>query len=417
MFLRTTLVFSLVCAISAQAANVSLSVEGAAAYAVSHNREIAAARFKIEEAKGRLDAAGRLQNPEVEFDFSQNVRSPERSFGATWMQRFPVTSRLKLEKAVSRAELAAAEAEVTNAERQLAGEARVAAISLLALGREAELRKQQVANSNELASFMGKRVTSGEAAAVDAAQVELETKQLGTQLLQLEVQRTTLLGSLRPLLGVGVSDTVEITGTLGEPIALPAKGVNPTSRGDYRAMQSATEAARQNVQLAKANKWADVGVGVTAQHERAEDAPGGFERDTMVGFKVSVPLPLWNKNEGQIREATAAAARTEKETEALALRIFAEVDAARMEMGALAQIVTDIEGKLIPQAKQIEEQLRSSYATGLTTLPEVIRARGRRFELEAQRLSAVRDYHLARAKHLTATGTISKPTNSKTKKK
>lgn len=404
MNLRTILLSTLAVTLSAQARELSLSVENAAGYAIQHNPALAAARFRIEEAHGRLDAAGRRPNPELEFELSQNVRTPEHGAGVAWMQKYPRTARLALEKGVSRAQLTAAEAEVRDAERKLAGEVRIAAVGLLALEKERGLRGQQILNSEELTAFMLKRVQSGEASAVDAAQLELEAKQLGTQMLMLDVEKATLLGTLRPLLGVATRDTLAITGALGEPSGIAATSATITARGDYRAAQAHAEAARQGVELAKANKWEDITVGISASHDRSEDAPDGLSRDTMFGVKVNIPLPLWSKNEGQIREATAAAKRTEKEVEVVAAQIRAEAAAARGEMAALAKIVADIDEKLIPQAKQIEEQLRANYAGGLTPLTEVIRARGKRFEMEAQRLDALRDWHFARAKHQTATG-------------
>lgn len=421
MYLRTILFSSIACAafaVTAQASEVSLSIESAAAYAVKHNPALAAARFRIEEARGRLDASGRRPNPELEFEFSQNARTPEHGAGVAWMQKFPRTARLRLEKAVSRAQLAAAEAEVRDAERKLAGDARAAAVGLLALEKERGLRAQQIVVSEELTVFMTKRVQTGEASAVDAAQVELESKQLSTQVLMLDVEKATLLGTLRPLLGVRTGDSLNITGTLSEPTGLPAKITDVAVRGDYRAAKANAEAARQGVELAKANKWEDISVGFTLAHDRSEDAPSGLERDTMLGLKFSLPLPIYNKNEGQIREATAAAQRTEKEIEAVAAQARAEAAVARSEMAALAKIVADFNEKLIPAARQIEDQLRANYAAGLIPLPEVIRARGRRFELEAQRLDALRDWHLARAKHQTAIGTTpgANTTTSKTKK-
>ena len=404
MNLRTILFSTLAVALSAQARELSLSVENAAAYAIQHNPALAAARFRIEEAHGRLDAAGRRPNPELEFDLSQNVRTPEHGAGVAWMQKFPRTARLALEKGVSRAQLAVAEAEVHDAERKLSGEVRTAAVSLLALEKERGLRGQQILNSEELTAFMLKRVQSGEASAVDAAQLELEAKQLGTQVIMLDVEKATLLGTLRPLLGVASRDAIAITGVLGEPSDVKGNSATIAARGDYRAAQANADAARQGVELAKANKWEDITVGISASHDRSEDAPDGLSRDTMFGVKVNIPLPLWNKNEGQIREATAAAKRTAKEVEAVAAQIRAEAAAARCEMAALTKIVADIDEKLIPQAKHIEEQLRANYAGGLTPLTEVIRARGKRFEMEAQRLDALRDWHLARAKHMTAIG-------------
>jgi outer membrane protein, heavy metal efflux system len=404
MIFRTILIPSIFIFQAVRAADVHLTLEGAAAYAVAHNPSLAAARYRIEEARGRLDNAGRLTNPEAEFEFAQNPRAPERSFGVAWVQKFPVTNRLRLEKAVSRAELVAAEAEVREAERKIAGQARTVAVKLLALKKQRGLRDQQITNSKELSDFMTRRVQAGEAGVVDAAQVDLEAKQLSTQLLQLEVEQTTLLGELRPLLGLRASDQIHLTGELPDVGQLPSQSAALNARGDYLAAQANAEAARRGLDLARANKWEDIGVGLTAEHAREEDAPEGFERDTMLGFKVSLPLPIWNKNEGKIREAAAAAQRTEKEVEAIALQISAETGTARSEMAAWARIVAEIDEKLIPQAKQIEEQLRSNYTTGQAPLPEVIRARGRRFELEAQRLDALRDYHLARAKHATALG-------------
>jgi outer membrane protein, heavy metal efflux system len=137
---------------------VELSPDGAAALAVKKNPSLAAARLRIEEARGRLDAAGRRPNPSLEFDISQNVRSSEHGASVAWMQKFPRTARLALQKAVSRAQLNAAIAEVRDVERRIAGEARTAAVGLLALKKERDLRSQQIVNSEELSAFMAKRV-------------------------------------------------------------------------------------------------------------------------------------------------------------------------------------------------------------------------------------------------------------------
>jgi outer membrane protein TolC len=396
--------FILFCAAAATLPAATFTPERAAVRALAHNPALSAARLRVEEARGRLDGAGRWANPEIEFEYRQNPQMPEWSFALAWMQKFPLTARLRLEKAVSRAELAAAEGEVRDAERRLAGTVRESAVKVLALRRQRELRRQQLVNSKELAEFTTRRVSVGEAAAVDAAQVELEATQIATEMHRLDAQRAVLLGELRLLLGLGADEDVEIAGELGDPDAASARRASHGDRGDYRAAQATAEAAREAARLARARNWEDIGVGLSAEHARTEDAPDGFDRDTMLGLKLSVPLPIWNRNEGAIRQAAATAQRREREVQALAAQIAAETATARSEMTALARVIADFDEKLLPQSRRIEEQLRSSYSTGQTTLPEVIRARGRRFELEAQRLDALRDYHLARARHHTALG-------------
>ncbi len=401
---------------TAVAAGVTLSMDDISQRVRQNNLQIAAARLRIEEAHGRLDSAGRLANPELGFDYSQNVRTPEHGFRLEFMQRFPVTGRLRLEKAVSRAQLAAAEAEVRDVERRLVAEAQTLAVKMIALRQQRALRVKQISNSRDLGEFMVRRVQTGEASVLDAAQLELERGQLGTALLLLDSERAALLGALRPLLGMNATDSLEIIGALPVPGVLPQQTVNPERRGDFLAAQRNTDAARENTALAKANKWADVGVGLTAEHTRTEDAPDGLQRDTMVGLKFSLPLPIWNANEGRIREATASAKRAEKEADALALQIRGEVAGARDEMAALAKVISSIADDLIPQSQRIEEQRRTSYGIGQTAFIEVVRARGGRFELEVQLVTALRDYHLARTRYLAATGATASQSKPATRK-
>jgi len=403
------LTFILLIHTTAVAAGVTFSLDGIEDRVRRQNPQLAAARLRIEEARGRLDNAGRLTNPNLDFDFAQNVRMPERGFRLEFMQRFPVTGRLLLEKAVSRAQLATAEAEVRDVERKLVAEARGLAVRLLALRQQRALRVKQVANSRELADFVTRRVETGEASLIDAAQVQLERGQLDTALLLLDSERGAILGELRPLLGIRTPEQVEIIGELPMPGTPPRATVHPERRPDYQAAQHNTDAAREYAALAKANKWSDIGVGLTADYARIEDAPDGLQRDAMLGLKFSLPLPLWNANEGRIREAMAAATRADKERDALALQIRGEVTGALGEMAGLARVVSAVADELLPQALRIEEQLRTSYSLGQTAFIEVVRARGRHFDLEAQLVAALRDYHLARTRYLAATGTTPAP--------
>jgi outer membrane protein, heavy metal efflux system len=389
------------CTASAWAGSVSLSIEGAADYALKRNPTLAAARLRIEEARGRVQQSGRLSNPELELDFARNTMGREGSASVSLMQRFPLTSRLRHEKAVTRAELAAAEAEVRDAERKLAAEARAVAVKLLALNGQRELRNKQLGNSRELSGFLLKRVETGEASVVDASQVELESRQIEVENLMLAADEVVLLGELRPLLGVAGDDRIIITGELSAPKAIPAAG-EVVGRPDILAAQSRAEAARSVVLEQRARRWEDIGVGASYMRDRTVDEPEPIETEQIIGFRVSLPLPVWNNNSGRIREAEAAAARAEKEVDATRLIASAEVIAARSAMSAYVKLISELDGQVLPKATQIVEQLRSSYSTGQTPLTEVLRARTRLLELQRQRLDALRDYQLARIRHAAA---------------
>ena len=382
---------------------VPLPLDRVPAYAVAHNPQLAAAQLRIEEARGRSRQAGRFANPELETEYRQNVRTSENSFDVALKQKFPVTGRLRLEKAVSAAQLAAAEAEVRDAARRLAAEAQTLAVQILALHARHALAERQLANSRELGDFMNQRVRLGETPATDAQQVDLETAQLSAELLRLDAEQHALTASLRPLLGA--RGEIEITGTLVEPDPADWRGASG-ERPDFTAAQHQAEAAQQQAALARAQRWEDFEVGLLAGYDRAEDAPDGLRGDTTVGLRFSLPLPFWNRNDGRIAETAAAATRAALEANALAARVAAETTGTRAELRALAKLAVQLDAVLLPKAEQIEKQLRTAYTSGLVALPVVLRARDQRLQLRRQQLDALRDYHLALTRHAAATGTI-----------
>lgn len=382
------------------------TLESAVPYALKHNPELAAARFSIEEARGRLLHSGRFTNPELESELRPNVRGREFSFGVGFVQKFPLTHRLRLEKAVSQAEVASAEAEVRAAELKLATAVRTVGVKLLSLQGSKSLKEKQISNSTEMAKSAVELAKRAEGSEAEAAQFELEAQQLSLDVLQIDSDKASFTGELRPLLGVGAEEEIEITGTLPE-VALPkSAAVDVAQRADYQAAQARVDAAKQGVDLAKANKWEDASIGLFAEVDRAEDAPDGLQTDGMIGIKFSLPLPWWNKNEGKIKEAEAAVQRTQKEAETVALKVRTEAVAALSEMNAAARILSQTTNTLLPKAVQIEEKISTFYKQSQpgVLLTDVLRSREKRLAIEQAKLDALRSYHLARIRYNAAMG-------------
>ncbi|HEX2747022.1 MAG TPA: TolC family protein, partial [Verrucomicrobiales bacterium] len=243
----------------------------------------------------------------------------------------------------------------------------------------------------------------GEGSPLDAIQFEKEIQQLSLAALKAEKQQAEILGTLRPLMGLKATESITISGELAAPSS-QGRGAAPESRADYQAAKTKEEAARTAIDLARAGKWEDAGFGLTAELNRSEDAPEGLRTDGFIGLKFSVPFPFWNKNEGKVHEAAAAAAKARTEKEALALRIRAEAAAAQLEMNAAAKIIEQTSGPLMKKAREFEEKNAAAHKLGQVPLTEVLRSREWRLALEAERLDALRDYHLARVRLLSAQG-------------
>jgi cobalt-zinc-cadmium efflux system outer membrane protein len=388
---------------ASQLSAATFTIEGAVARAVKSNPDLAAARWSIEQARGRLIQSGRPENPALETELKPNVRGREFTFSIGFTQKYPRTHRLYLERTVSQAEMAAAEAEVRNAERLLRAEVRANSIKLLALQEKRSLMKQHRENSVALAADADKTAKAGEGSPLDAAHYELEVQRLSLDLLTTESETAALAGQLRPLLGMKLTESLTISGDLPAP-ASPGGGVSPANRADYQAAVARENAARAGVDVARAGRKEDASYGLYYEREHNDDAGEGLEKEDFIGFKFTLPLPFWSKNEGNIHEAEATAARARDERAALALRIRAEAAAARAEMNAAARIVEQTSGPLITRARELEGRHETANKLGQAPLSDVLRAREMRFELEEARLSALRDYHLARARLLAAEG-------------
>ncbi len=369
----------------------------------AQNPDLAAARVLIREARGRAMNAGRLTNPELETAVENDARFGEWRVEVGFAQRFPVTNRLRLEKEIGRIELEAAEAEVRNVERELIATARQAIIEVLALRQRRTLLKQQKELRDRFAAFLGEAAGRGEASPLDSGQAKIEAASLDAELQQLSAREPGITGRLKTLLGMPPDAPVHIAGSLPQP-KLAAPPVDPDRRADFQAKKLETEAAGRSVQLEQARKYDDLEAGLFVGAERTEDAPEGYEREAIIGFRIKVPLPLWNRNEGAIEEAAARRERKELETRALARGIRLEAEAAREEMVRWFGLLNEIEATLLPLADKHAEDSESAFRSGQGDLQTVFRSRERQLELASSRLDALLQFHLARVRLDAALG-------------
>ena len=383
-----------------------ITAEAAVTYALRHNPELEAARQGIEQARGRLAQSGRRAAPELEAEFRPNLAdSSEFGVGLGIMQKFPLTSRLLLEKKLSHSEVTVAELEVRDAERRLGVNVRLLAVKLLALNDERELKRGRLLLGREWLVVARKNAAAGEGSLLEADQLELEAGQVEVELLQLDAEEVALVGALRPLLGWPVGAALELAGTLGPPSSVESAGLpDVTIRPDYLAGQARLESARRELDLQKASQWDDVSAGLAYERDHAYDAGAGLQRDQFLGIKLTVPLPLRSAARGRVQEAVATIRRRELEAAALAASIQADAATARAEMTAATTQYARISSTLLPQARQIEEKFFAAYQSGQAPLTNSLRSREQRLSLEAAQLAAQRNYHLARIQFEAAMG-------------
>ncbi|HCN27239.1 MAG TPA: hypothetical protein DIT64_00295 [Verrucomicrobiales bacterium] len=380
---------------------LTLSLDEVASRARTHHPALKAARLAVEEARGRQLGAGRLANPSLGYDFQNQSNLSPQTGVVSLDQSFPLTRRLSLEKKLTSQMVVAAELEVRDSERRLVAEAKSQAVRLLTLSRQRQLRQQQMDLAQKLADFASDRAEAGEVSPLDARQVQLDSQKLRIESRLLEAASVAVLGQLKPMLGLRSEEPLTLTG------GLPTLELPPASswrqRPDYRLAQTKAEAAQTGQQLARARRIPDVTAGLFGAHEMQDVTSAQRESTGFVGFRFSIPLPLWNRNQGEIAETAASAERARLEAEALAVQIHGEAGTARREMETNASIVRETRETLVPLAVQHSAEMEKAYKNGQTDLLSVLRSRDQRLQLESAALDAERDFHLARIRYEAAT--------------
>jgi cobalt-zinc-cadmium efflux system outer membrane protein len=383
---------------------VSLSTVGRRIH--HQSPDLTAARLRIQEAHGRANQTGRLSNPQVEAAFEGNRGFHETKFQVGFTQKFPVTDRLRLEREISQIEIKLSEAEVLEVERRLMDQACSCVVNILAERSQRRLLREQAALSGDLAELLSQRVAKGEISPVDASQARLEAASLAVEIRQSDLAETTLVGELKPLLGIAPWQGLVVTGALPEP-KLPLRSIAITSRPDLDAARLDEQAAAAAVALEKARRYDDVEGGIFLATDRTKDAPLGYDREGIVGLQLKVPWPLWDHHEGAIQEASAKHERKQAEVQALHRVIGLEAEAALAEMIESHHIIREIQTTLLPLAEEQVALSENGQRSGLGDIQDVFRAREKRLQLAASRLEAIRTFHLARVRYEIAIG---KPT-------
>jgi cobalt-zinc-cadmium efflux system outer membrane protein len=97
-------------------------------------------------------------------------------------------------------------------------------------------------------------------------------------------------------------------------------------------------------------------------------------RGDSLGVFFSVPLPFYNRNQGEIERARQEQAQIEARIHSLEQEIAAEVANAYEQFKTARALMKTIEGEMLDQSKRVREVIEFSYRRGEATFVELLDA-------------------------------------------
>ncbi|WP_162253032.1 TolC family protein [Duganella sp. Root1480D1] len=255
----------------------------------------------------------------------------------------------------------------------------------------------QVSDSGRRSSdAAARRVLAGKVSPVEEARARvaeanwrMEGVTAQRELDEARIKLATLLGNT----GDGI-------GTLAAPVAPAEAGLHGAQLEGLIASAPAIEravaevdAGTASLRMERAARMPDVALIVGSK--RSEGPERDRMRQNIIG--LSMPLPLFNRNQGAILAAERRTGKARAELEATRQRIRAEAMQAHARMQAAMQQERLVREEVLPGAQYAAEAAMKGFEAGKFNYVEVLDAQRTWVQAQGQHLRAISDFYRARA--------------------
>jgi len=170
-----------------------------------------------------------------------------------------------------------------------------------------------------------------------------------------------------------------------------------SSNPDVQLLEAGVKAANAVLGVEKSNAVPDLSVGIGVKRSRETDSQA-----LVTG--LSIPIPVYNRNQGSIMRAGHEAAMAEYDKSSGLRAINMELLQARNTIETSWLELQTLENEIIPVAQKAFSQANDGYRAGKFPYLDVLDAQRTLSEVRIQRIATLREYHHARAELDRLTG-------------
>jgi len=217
---------------------------------------------------------------------------------------------------------------------------------------------------------------------------------------------------LLALMGLSPDETASFSGSLETKAFVKTlgdlKGLALAKRPDIRALEAEKGKGDAEISLAQAERIPNITAGIGYQRENTAIEVAGNavkDRDNLVGLKVSIPIPLFDRNQAGIREAKARKGSAESRYLFARKVVEREVEGAYARLTTAEKSVSIYARDIIPQLEENLKLVQEAYRLGEVGILTVIEEQKKFFEVNDSYLTALHDRQTALVKLESAVAT------------
>jgi cobalt-zinc-cadmium efflux system outer membrane protein len=386
----------------------TLTLGSALQRALAASPRLTAAERDVGIATGQRIQAGALINPDISYEQDDSFGSGKyrgtKSAETTLQisQLFELFGKREARIAAGQAGVETAAIQRKAVRLEILSETAVAFLSVLGLQRRIQIFDEQVAAIDRITPLLQRRVEAGASSPAETGRAEV-----ASALVKADRERArAALASARRELAVLMGDTTpKFAAVSGRPDIL---GRPPSFEAVIAAIDANPQLVRwtaiyaqRNAELllARLRPYPDVRVAAGWRHFNETN-------DDAVRLTLSVPIPIFDQNQGNILSAQENLAKTRAEREAnrnilivLAGRAYDSLQGALRELEVLRS-------SALPKSRQAADAISEGYGQGRFTLLEVLDAQASVVQARLREQEAQQNFHVAVA---TIEGLVGNP--------
>jgi cobalt-zinc-cadmium efflux system outer membrane protein len=354
-----------------------LTLDEALSLAERYNPLLRAVSAQTAGARAGITTARAYPNPEFSFLAGQQLSRWNGGMpGAPGvLQHYSFSQPIELPSVrktrIHTAELGRESSEYAMAETRIAVRAAVKQSFYQVLRRrgEVQLAEENLRLIEDLQRRIQVQVNVGEAARLELTRADAEVATARTFARSAQLRLVTATSALRAAISAPLSATIDPQGSLQTPPVLP-----PLELLREETVAKHPALAQADAEIRRADS--------RLRHERALRKPQPYLRTEFeeqpdlrfYRFGISLPIPIWNKREGPIAEATAELDRMKAMSDVRRLEITAALERAYGQYEVATQQVASYQDGVLREAEAALQAAEAAYKFGERGIIEVLDA-------------------------------------------
>jgi len=382
----------------------ALSLHQAIALAFDHNPDFRSTGYDVVAAEGAVVQASVLPNPSFAVSANGALIKPlspplPNSVSLGWT--IPIGGKISAATQAAQATLDATKATRIAAKRQLQLNVQTAFVTaqlnqaLLSFAEQDKDGFHKELDLNEL------RYKDGKIAFGDLLKLRIQAVATDDEVREAALALENARADLRHIIG---EDVLAADFTVEGELALNEKpnlgeldallDVALKKRPDYLALLEQEKSAKASLVLARRTPIPDIGISADYNFDTANSTIA-IQNPPSYDISLSIPVPLFDRNQGNITSAEAAYEKSKLAEQSLRIQIRSDLSKALQEWKAASELLAVYQTGVVAAAKESLEITKHAYELGTGTLLDFLDAEASYRQIESAYRSSIARASLA----------------------